>query len=125
MARVLVVDDDPDILGLVQARVRQHGHQAVGAASAEEALELVAQRGSPDVAVLDVNMPGMNGFDLLQALRSKDGMEDLPVIFLSAGVQPEEIEAGRTLGATYLTKPFIASALLNAIDRAVVRPESW
>jgi CheY-like chemotaxis protein len=90
----------------------------------------VAERGAPDLAVLDVSMPGMDGLELLERLRTIDGMERLPAIFLSARVQPEDIEAGRALGATYLTKPFVATALLNAVKAALagddeVAGEGW
>lgn len=119
MARVLVVDDDPDLLTLVGLQLRQHGHRVVTAASGPEALAIVAEKGAPEVAVLDVAMPGMNGLELLKHLRAMDGVADLPAIFLSARVGPEDIAAG-PLGAVYLTKPYVMRALLAAIDRLVV-----
>lgn len=119
MSKLLVVDDDPDILALVQLRLQRAGHKVVGAASGAEALAIVAERGAPDLAVLDVSMPGMSGLELLSTLREQQA-KDLPAVFLSARVQPEDIERGRSLGATYLTKPFVASALLNAVERALV-----
>jgi CheY-like chemotaxis protein len=120
MARVLVVDDDPDMVRIVAFRLQAKGHRVIGTTSAEEALEAVAARGRPDVVVLDVSMPGMTGLDLLTELRAQDGLDTLPAIFLSARVLPAEIAAGRALGASYLTKPFIASALLKAIDEAIM-----
>jgi CheY-like chemotaxis protein len=119
MARVLIVDDDPDILGIVKFRLSKAGHQVLGAASGPEALQLVVRHGNPELAVLDVSMPGMTGFELLQTLRQIQGLHDMPAIFLSARVGPRDIENGRSLGATYLTKPFVASALLKAIEREV------
>lgn len=119
MARILVVDDDEDIRNLVQARLRGAGHLVVSAPSGPEALEVVEARGAPDLAVLDVSMPGMTGLELLEQLRARDGLAELPVIFLSAKVQNEDVEAGRALDATYLTKPFVASALLAAVERAL------
>jgi CheY-like chemotaxis protein len=121
LANILVVEDEPDILRLVLMQLQLAGHRATGARSAQEALELVAREGPPDVAVLDVAMPEMNGLELLRRLRDQDGAADLPVIFLSARVQPENIAAGEALGAIYLTKPFEATALLGAIDRSVGR----
>ncbi len=120
MARVLIVDDDPDILGFVQRRVQSAGHNVIAVGSAEEALTVVNTKGPPDVAVLDVGLPGLNGLQLLRALREQDAMTRLPAIFLSALVQPDDIKAGRSLGAAYLTKPFIASALLSKIDDALL-----
>ncbi len=119
VARVLVVDDDDDIRNLVQARLQGAGHLVVSAGTADAALGLVEDKGAPDVAVLDVDLPGMSGLDLLQELRRREGMNDLPVVFLSAKVQEEDVEAGRSLGAVYLTKPFVATALLNAVEKAV------
>ena len=126
MGRILVVDDDEDIRNLVQARLRAAGHLVVAARSGPEALGVVAEKGPPDVAVLDVSMPGMSGLDLLKELRRREGMADLPVIFLSAKVQDEDVEAGRSLGAVYLTKPFVATALLDAVEKALPESEgSW
>lgn len=126
MARVLVVDDNEDILNLVQARLKKGGHQVVGAASADEALTVIQSKGAPEVMVLDVDMPGMSGLELLKELRQREGFEDLPAIFLSAKVQPEDIRAGQELGATYLTKPFVASALLKAVEKALPAPsDTW
>ncbi len=120
MARILVVDDDPDLLTLIGIQLRQHGHRVITAASGTEALEIVAEKGCPDVAVLDVAMPEMNGHELLKLLRTLDGGEVLPAIFLSARVTPADIAAGEALGAVYLTKPYVMRALLAAIDRLVV-----
>jgi CheY-like chemotaxis protein len=120
MARLLVVDDDPDTVRIVTFRLQSKGHRVVGATSAQEALDTVSARGRPDVVILDVTMPDMTGLDLLTALRALDGLDHLPAIFLSARVLPADIEAGKALGATYLTKPFIAAALLAAVEEAIV-----
>ena len=124
MARVLVVDDDPDLLTLVGLQLRQHGHKVVTAASGPEALKVISELGAPEVAVLDVAMPEMNGLELLVKLRTLDGMHELPAIFLSARVGPEDIAAGEALGALYLTKPYVMRALLAAIDRLTVAAAS-
>ena len=83
MARVLIVDDDPDILGFVQRRVKSAGHNVIAVGSAEEALSVITTKGPPDVAVLDVGLPGLNGLQLLRALREQEPMARLPVIFLT------------------------------------------
>ncbi|GLY13450.1 response regulator [Kineosporia rhizophila] len=126
MARVLVVDDDLSTVRIVAARLRSAGHEVMGAPSAQEALQLIAVRGLPDVVVLDVSMPETSGPELLAILRAQEGLGEVPAIFLSARVLPEQIEAGRAMGASFLTKPFIAAALLNAIDEAVgSRLDTW
>jgi len=119
MARVLVVEDDPDIRQLLDVRLRQQGHLVLTAGSAAEALALLAEKGAPELVVLDVLMPGASGLDLLVELRAQPALRSLPAIFLSGRVEPEDIAAGRALGATYLTKPVVLSALAQAIDRAL------
>lgn len=119
MARVLVVEDDPDIRQLVELRLRGLGHRVVSAPSGAEALAVIADRGAPEVIVLDVAMPGMTGLDVLRTLRADPAHSTLPAVFLSARVRPEDIAAGERLGATYLTKPFVVSALAAAIDKAL------
>jgi DNA-binding response OmpR family regulator len=122
MPLILVVDDDAMILALLQHRLKRDGHEAMAFASAQEALDamaLASQTRIPDLAILDVMMPIKSGFELCRELRARPGWEDLPVIFLSARVQPQDIEAGHAMGALYLTKPFVASALVKAIDAAL------
>jgi CheY-like chemotaxis protein len=116
---VLVVDDDPDLLTLVELQLRHHGHDVATANGGEQALAYVEAAGRPDVAVLDVAMPGMNGFELLEALRKRPETADLPAVFLSARVSPRDVDQGRSLDALYLTKPYVMAALLEAIDRLV------
>lgn len=125
MARILVVDDDRDLRGLVDFRLRKAGHQVLTAVDGADALALVATRGTPDLAILDIMMPGMSGLDLLVALRRRDGLAQLPAIFLSARILPADIAAGRELGATYLTKPFVAPALMAAVTAALGPGDDW
>jgi len=119
MAKVLVVEDDVDIRGLVETRLRRQGHRVVSVGSGEEALATIAAKGAPEVAVLDVLMDGMNGLDLLRTLRDDPRTADVQAVFLSGRIQESDIEAGRALGATYLTKPLVLSALVAAVDAAV------
>ena len=125
MARILVVDDDEVVLMLVQAQLRRNGHQVITAMSAQEALNSVTEKGAPDVVVLDVGLPDMDGLNLLQSLRDRLELPDLAGIFLTGHIEEENVEAGRALGATYLTKPFVASALLAAVERFVPKNETW
>ena len=119
MADVLVVEDTADLRGLLEVRLRKEGHRVLSASSGEEALTLLAGRKAPDVIVLDVVMPGMSGLELHAALGRDPALAQVPVIFLSSRIQPGDIEAGRELGATYLTKPVVISALFGAIQKAL------
>ena len=125
MPRVLVVDDDPNMRDLLSIRLRKAGHRVLCAESGAEALQLVETRGAPDVAVLDVTMPGMTGLELLPAMRACDGLEGMPAVFLSGRVEESDIEAGRALDATYLTKPFCGFALIYASAAAVEDDGGW
>lgn len=119
MTRVLLVEDDPDLRAMVEVRLRRLGHLVVSVGSALEALEVLTGRGVPDVLVLDVLMPGMSGLDLLVRLRQDPAFATLPAVFLSGRVLPEDIAAGRALGATYLTKPVVITALAAAIEQSL------
>jgi DNA-binding response OmpR family regulator len=119
MGRVLVVDDDPAMSALIELRLVRGGNSVVVANSAHDAMTLATTGQAPEVVVLDVAMPDMSGFDLLKQLRSVEQLAALPAVFLSARVTPSDIEAGIELGAIYLTKPFVATALLSAVDRLI------
>ena len=116
MVRILVVENDADVRALVVRRLQQASHRVQGAAGATEALNLIDDKGAPDVVVLDVSMPEVDGLQLLGMIREQVGRSDLPAVFLSGNMRPDDIAAGRALGATYLTKPFVGNALLGAID---------
>lgn len=125
MARVLVVDDDPDILTLVQTWLKRGGHKVAVSASGAEALATVEEKGAPDVCVVDVSMPEMSGLELVKRLHDRPDTKDVPVIFLSARVLPEDIKAGEEVGDIYLTKPFVGQALLNAVEQLASPGDDW
>ena len=116
--RLLVVDDEPNIVELLSASLRYAGFEVQTASSGEQALE-VARRYRPDMLVLDVMMPGIDGFGVLRRLRG-DG-ERVPVLFLTARDGTEDTVTGLTLGGDdYVTKPFSLEELTARI-RAVLR----
>ena len=120
-ARLLVVDDEPNILELLSASLRFAGFDVVTATNGEDAL---AQAGatSPDLVVLDVMMPGLNGFDVARALRR--GGNRVPVVFLTAKDSTEDRVEGLTIGGDdYVTKPFSLEEVVARI-RAVLRRTS-
>ena len=124
--RIVLADDQPLVrAGFCVLLDAEPEFEIVGVAEdGLQAVDLVRRTG-PDVAVLDVTLPGMSGFELLPALREREGLGELPAVFLSARVQDHDIAEGRALGATYLTKPFVGKALDAAIARAVADADGW
>jgi DNA-binding response OmpR family regulator len=103
---ILIADDDGDVLDLVRFRLDQGGYDTITAGNGEEALKLARER-LPDLCVLDVMMPKLNGFQVVQALRDARPTEGIPVLLLTATVQDRDIAHGLEVGADdYLRKPF-------------------
>jgi DNA-binding response OmpR family regulator len=103
---ILIADDDGDVLDLVRFRLDQGGYDTITAGNGEEALKLARER-LPDLCVLDVMMPKLNGFQVVQALRDARTTEGIPVLLLTATVQDRDIAHGLEVGADdYLRKPF-------------------
>ncbi|QDQ90484.1 response regulator transcription factor [Rhodococcus sp. WB9] len=117
-ARVLVVDDEPNILELLSVSLRFQGFEVVTASTGAEGLD-TARTFRPDAVILDVMMPGMDGFGLLKRLRA-DGV-DAPVLFLTAKDAVEDKISGLTLGADdYVTKPFSLEEVVTRL-RVILR----
>jgi DNA-binding response OmpR family regulator len=120
-ARVLVVDDDPVIQKLLKVNFEMEGYEVLSAADGAEGLDQ-ATSGSPDVIILDVMMPKMNGLEVLAALKAEDSTKDIPVILLSAKAQAGDVQAGLDRGANaYVTKPFDPLDLLDRVGTLVKR----
>lgn len=112
MSTVLVVDDTADIRRLASISLKNAGFTIMEAASGPEALEIISAT-PPDLVVLDVMMPGMTGFEVLQEVRSRMQHLDLPIIFLTAKSDLSDKEKGFELGAEdYITKPFVPKELV-------------
>jgi DNA-binding response OmpR family regulator len=103
---ILVADDDEDILALVKAVLERSGHEVVGVGDGAEALASVQTR-RPDLAVLDVTMPHVDGLEVLRRLRADAATTALPVVLLSAQAQEADVVRGFATGASaYVKKPF-------------------
>ncbi len=123
-ATILVADDEQDIRELVAYRLSRAGYRVIQARDGEEAYQLAAAGQDLDMAVLDVMMPRLNGFDLTCRLRQSPVTEHLPVLLMSASVQEADIARGLNAGANcYLTKPFNPDDLLARVrDLLAQRP---
>lgn len=117
--KVMLIDDDPGIHESLRDLVEEEGYEFCGALSGKEGLRLLDQE-RPDLLLLDVMMPGMNGFDVCRQMR--DEGRRIPVIFLTAKNDIVDKSTGFKAGADdYVTKPFIADELLLRIDAHVRR----
>jgi DNA-binding response OmpR family regulator len=112
---IVVADDDPDIVMLVSAVLAKSGFEVARATNGTDALELVRTRG-PDLAVLDISMPNLDGIEVLKFVRSNPETAELPVILLSARAQEADVKNGYAVGASkYMRKPFSPSELVAVV----------
>lgn len=117
MARVLAVDDDPTILRLLQVNLEMEGHDVLTAENGQSALAVIrAER--PEVVLLDVMMPEMDGFQVCEAVRADPDIAGTPIVFVSARAQQSDLDRGYASGADgYITKPFDPLELIETIER--------
>ena len=118
-AKILVVDDEPDLVSTVQYRLKFSNCQVITAADGKEGLEK-AEKEKPDLILLDTNMPVMNGHEMLECLRNNSDTKNIPVIMLTARCEPQDIAAASTHGISdYITKPFDFSELMDKIKHVL------
>ena len=121
MTTVLVADDDRDIRDLVAFKLTAAGYDVITAEDGTQALSSVLEH-RPDLAVLDVMMPGMAGTDVLRAVREHEDVARTPVILLTAKVQEADVQSGFATGADdYVVKPFSPRELLSRIQAVLSR----
>ncbi len=115
--RILVCDDDPAVLRLIEVNLEIEGYDVMAAHHGEEAVEL-ARTEKPDLIILDVMMPKLDGYGTAKKLKSLKETKNIPVVFLSAKTQQVDIEKGKSFGVDdYLTKPFDPVDLIEVVER--------
>ncbi len=115
MAHVLIVEDEPDVLLLLENRMRGAGHEVESVTDGEQALEAVAQR-EPAVIILDWMMPKLDGLAVLERLRMADGDRRMKVLMLTAKSQQHDIDRAYAAGADdYIVKPFSSRDLIDRV----------
>jgi DNA-binding response OmpR family regulator len=116
---ILVADDEEDVRELVTYRLTRSGYDVIGAQDGQEAFELASER-TPDLMVLDVMMPRLDGYELTRRLRAQESLRSVPVILLTARSQENDVSRGFEVGADdYLKKPFNPDELVARV-RAVL-----
>jgi len=117
--RILVTYDDPVILRLLQVNLELEGYDVLLAHHGEEAYELAVAE-TPDLVILDIMMPRMDGYETVEKLKATDTTKDIPIVFLSAKAQQSDIERGQEYGvADYLTKPFDPTELIEVVEHLI------
>ena len=120
---ILVAEDDPSILMSIEFLLKNAGYSVTTANSGHHAWEML-QENAPDLAILDVMLPAIDGLDLCRRIRASDGMQSTKVLMLSARGRDTEIRAGLQLGAdAYMTKPFSTRDFLDTVARLLAPPE--
>ncbi|MEQ8672191.1 MAG: response regulator [Aggregatilineales bacterium] len=115
MANILVAEDERDIRELINFTLSFAGHSITQAANGVEALE-IAQKELPDLIMMDVRMPRMTGYEACRQMKEIDSIKDIPVVFLSAKGQDDEVQTGIQAGAiAYILKPFAPDELTHQI----------
>lgn len=125
---VLAIDDEAGVLMILRRILERAGFDVLTATDPEEGYK-VLKKNVVDVILLDVNMPIMNGFELLEKIKQNDKFKNLPVIMLTCKGELDDFEQGRSLGVEdYITKPFESRLLIQRINRAIIyttRPDEF
>ncbi|MDZ4768039.1 MAG: response regulator [Chloroflexota bacterium] len=115
--RVLVVDDDPELLQLVRILLGRAGVDVVTAGDADAARVALSGISAPDLMILDVMLPDVSGVEFLRQMRDEAVFDEVPVLMLSALIDPDQIRVALDAGADrYLTKPYVANSLVSIVQ---------
>lgn len=115
MAKILIAEDERDIRELISFTLTFAGHEIIQASNGAEAVEL-APKIMPDLIMMDVRMPRMTGYEACRAIKQMDSVKHIPVVFLSAKGQDDEVTDAMDAGAMdYITKPFSPTELTDKV----------
>ena len=115
---IMVVDDEPNILKVVGDILKQEGYRVMPAASGQDALDRL-KKSKPDLILLDIMMPGMDGWDVIEKIKSNKETENIRVIFLTAKTDPISKSMGLLASADYITKPFENKDLVRRVKNVI------
>lgn len=119
--KVLLVDDNAVILEMLQRRLLREGYQVLTCTESMRAVEMCREE-APDIVVLDILMPGKNGWEIMEELAADPALSSIPVIISTVKNRPEDVERGRELhAADYIAKPYVFSDLLEKIEKVLGR----
>ncbi len=120
--KIVLAEDEPQIARLVEFKLKKEGYQVTWKENGEEALEAI-KADRPDLILLDVMMPVMDGYEVLRQLKKDENLKSIPVIILTARAQEGDVVKGIDAGAEdYITKPFHPTELLARVNRILGKP---
>ena len=123
-ARILVVEDEPDLLSTIQTRLEWCDCEVITAANGKEGLEKAAEE-NPDVILLDINMPVMNGYEMLERIKEYQELKDIPIIMVTVMCEPHDITKALAYGVSdYATKPLDFTELMQKIANVLKNKDS-
>jgi len=121
--KILIVDDEPNLVIPLQFLMEQHGYRTLVAQSGEEALESISKE-RPDLVLLDIMLPGIDGFEVCEIVRLNPEWRNTKIIFLTAKGRDVDIAKGMVLGADeYITKPFSNQQIIDAVTKLLKEAE--
>ena len=116
VGRILIVDDEEDLVSTIKSHLEWYNYEVSSAEDGREGLEKAIEQ-KPDLILLDISMPNMNGHQMLECVRKNPQLSETPVIMLTALFEPADIEAASSCGINdYVTKPFELNELVNKIE---------
>ena len=114
---ILIVDDEPDVVVPMQFLMEQQGYSVMAAFRGEDALDLIYQY-KPDLVLLDIMLPGIDGWEVCEIIRLNQNYRDIKIVFLTAKGRDEDVAKGLALGAdAYITKPFSNAVLVATVKK--------
>ncbi len=115
--KILIVEDDLSLLKLQSIVLFKGGYEVEATMSGDTALQLVSEK-TPDLVLLDVRLPGINGFQVCKQIRANPKTKNIPIVFLSAKNSDEDIRYGKAIGGNeYLTKPYSSKTVMTTINK--------
>ena len=120
--KIVLAEDEPQIARLIEFKLKKEGYDVTWRENGEEALKAI-KADKPDLILLDIMMPVMDGYEVLRRLKEDENLTDIPVIMLTARAQEKDVVKGIDLGAEdYITKPFHPAELLARVKRILGKP---
>ncbi len=120
--KIVLAEDEPQIARLIEFKLKKEGYEVTWTENGEEALKAI-KADKPDLILLDVMMPVMDGYEVLRRLKENESLRSIPVVMLTARAQEKDVVKGIDMGAEdYITKPFHPAELLARVKRILGKP---